>query len=210
MVTTFLLHTKGELEGAVFLDTGVATFDTLPHVKKVCQRFGWPLEIYRTPYDYDQLVLKYGFPGRKKSHAWFVSYLKGRGVRQFKKAHPDGLLASGVRKKESKRRLRQAQEWGEWEQVKVYAPILDWSTEQVWAYIRDNNLPVSPAYQALHISGDCLCGAFADPNELGLIQAFYPDEYSRITSLQEKRKAISTKDCSWGGTSQCPQGQCGL
>jgi len=137
-----------------------------------------------------------------------MSYLKGRGIRQFKKEFPQGVLASGVRVKESISRSISAKEWGEWEQVKVYAPILTWSDEEVWTYIRANNLPVSPAYQALHISGDCLCGAFGSDEELAMLRAFYPQEYQRIIDLQFKRSEISTKHCKWGVKKKAPSCQC--
>ncbi len=208
IVTAHVLASRSELNGLVFLDTGIATYDVLPHVKDVSQTYDWPLKVYRTSYSYDDLVLRYGFPCTKRSHQWFMSYLKGRGIRQFKKEFPQGVLASGVRVKESISRSISAKEWGEWEQVKVYAPILTWSDEEVWTYIRANNLPVSPAYQALHISGDCLCGAFGSDEELAMLRAFYPQEYQRIIDLQFKRSEISTKHCKWGVKKKPPSCQC--
>lgn len=210
MATAYYLAETERLEGLVFLETGIGTHDLLPHVKRIAEEFDWSLEVYRTPYSYEDLVLKYGFPHTKRGHQWFMSYLKGRGVRQFKKAHPQSILASGVRKLESQTRGFTAKEWGEWEGVTTYAPILDWPTEKVWEYVRANDLPISPAYQALHISGDCLCGAFADKDELRMMEAFYPQECQRIVDLQTKRAEVASTRCKWGGSKTCPLGVCNL
>src|SRR5437899_10365732 len=90
------------------------------------------------------------------------------------------VLASGARRYESKRRWRNAKRWSVWEGVPIHAAIRDWRTERVWQYVHDNKLPLSPAYKALRISGDCLCGAFAKPEELPMLSSFYPAEYQGL------------------------------
>jgi 3'-phosphoadenosine 5'-phosphosulfate sulfotransferase (PAPS reductase)/FAD synthetase len=198
IATAYYLAETGRLSGLVFLQTGIGTHDILPHVRRVAEEFDWSLEIYQTDYKYEDLVLKYGFPSAEGSHQWFMSYLKGRGVRQFRKAHPGEMLASGVRIQESNRRGQNAKESGEWEGVKLYAPLLKWTTEQVWKYVREAELPISPCYQALHFSGDCLCGAYAEPNEMELLRAFYPTEYQRLQTLENRLKGLDLR-CKWGG-----------
>jgi len=179
------LASKGQLEGIVTIDTGISTPDHLPFVKNVCQQFGWDLKVYRTPESYDALVLKYGFP-KPPSHSWFRTYLKGRCIRQFHKENPEAVLASGVRRHESKRRFKNTREEGEWEGAKIHSPIHDWQTSQVWKYVRKNNLPLSPTYKDLRVSGDCLCGGMAEQQELSLLRAFYPSLYARIRDLERK------------------------
>src|SRR5712692_6303431 len=87
IATAYHLAEIGRLSGLVYLETGIGTHDIYPHVKRVAEEFDWTLETYRTDHNYEDLVLKYGFPSAKGSHQWFMSYLKGRGIRQFRKAH---------------------------------------------------------------------------------------------------------------------------
>ena len=199
ITTAHVLHERGQLAGCVFIDTTIKTPDVVPHIKSVCEKFSWPLEIYTTTYPYEKFVRKYGFPG-PSAHFLVMNYLKGRGVRQFKKAHPGEFLASGVRTGESRRRLGNAKEWSKFEGVWVYAPILGWTDERVWEYINKNGLPRSPAYKTLHISGDCLCGSFAKKEEAGMIQMFYPGVAQQIEALEAELDASGHKHNRWGRT----------
>ena len=49
----------------------------------------------------------------------------------------------------------------------------------------------------LHMSGECLCGAFAHPGELEEIRAWFPNEYERIKAL-ERRACSAGVPCEWG------------
>ncbi len=192
---------KGLTQGCLFIDTGIKLEQTLQYVIETCKKFNWTLKISKTPANYDDLVMKYGFPG-PSFHTPFFAYLKQRAIRVFMKEFPKGThfrFYTGVRTGESKRRFGTAkpQTKGEGKSVLV-APIIDWSTEKVWQYIRENNLPINEAYQTLHFSGDCLCGAFADPSEASLILAFYPEVAQRIRELERKRAAVTTVRCAWG------------
>lgn len=197
-----VLASCGRLAGCIFLDTTIRVPDLLPHVEKVCADRGWPLEIYHAPVPYEVIVRRYGFPGPGQ-HGLIMSHLKGRGVRAFAKAHPGEALASGVRSGESRRRLGNARPWSRFEGIWCHAPILDWTTGAVWAYVRRNNLPLSPAYKTLHLSGDCLCGAFAEREEVPLIKTFYPEVADRLQQLEERvaedRIVRPVRYRRWGG-----------
>ena len=179
------LDERGELAGVVALDTGISVPDWMPFIERTANERGWNLEVYKTPANYDDLVLKYGFPG-PGLHGMFMNYLKGRCIRAFKKKHKGDVLASGVRQQESARRAIGTKEWSVFEGVKVWAPIFDWSTPDVWKYIRAKGFERSPAYQTLCISGDCLCGAFATKMERAAIGAFYPCVMDRLKALEAK------------------------
>jgi phosphoadenosine phosphosulfate reductase len=198
---THYLASLDQLAGVVFIDTGISVPDLQSHIEDVCRKFSWPLETFRTSCDFEEWVIKYGFP-QWEGHRWIVSALKGRAIRKFKKAHPREELASGVRLDESTKRFGSAKILSLWEGVRVHSPILNWKNEEVWDYIKKNSLPLSPSYSTLHISGDCLCGAFGTSEELDLIRAFYPSLYQRIRDLEQK--CVDTpndkkKFCKWGG-----------
>jgi 3'-phosphoadenosine 5'-phosphosulfate sulfotransferase (PAPS reductase)/FAD synthetase len=194
---TQYLEERGELAGVVSFDTGIAAPDWLPHIEKTVNERHWNLEIYKTPASYDALVLKYGFPG-PGLHGLFMNYLKGRCVRLFKKAHKGEMLASGVRMMESERRFGGAKEWSLFEGVKVWAPIVNWKTPDVWAYVTRKGFERSPAYQTLCISGDCLCGAFATKMERATIRAFYPEVSERLSRLE----AQTEREWGWAANAE--------
>lgn len=192
-----VMYEHGLLKGCVALETGISTPDWKDFIIKTCKERGWPLEFFSTNANYDDLVRKYGFPGPSK-HSWFMSYLKGRAIRQFKKAHPHDPLCSGVRKAESQRRKIHTKPISIWEGVPILAPIYDWTTEETWAFFYKNGFERAPGYSTLQISGDCLCGAFAREEELDAINFHYPEIGKRFCGLQDEIKDKFPKRCQWG------------
>lgn len=183
------------LAGVLHIDTGIGTPDLIPFLKQQFFDLEEGFVIIRTPIEYDWFVRKYGFPG-PAGHRYAVNYLKGRAIRQFRKSHPEAILASGVRRHESVRRMGTSKKWSKFEGLWCHAPLFDWTTEQVWKYIHDKHIEVSPAYWNLHISGDCLCGSFARPEEIYLIETFYPEIAKRIRGLERERDGKPR--CRWG------------
>lgn len=183
-VVADLLAEEGRLEGVLFIDTGIALPDVRPFVEETCAARGWPLEVVRTPVVYEDWVARWGFPGPPQ-HSMVMNALKGRAIRIWKKNHPGEHLASGVRSGESARRSLNAKPHSEFEGVPMHAPIHDWSTERVWARVKERGLPRSPGYETLHIGGDCLCGSFSEPDEIFLLRAFYPEVADRLLRLEE-------------------------
>ena len=182
---THWLQRHDALEGVVAFDTGISVPEWEPFIRETCQQQGWLLTLLKTSASYDDLVRKYGFPG-PGAHSMFMNYLKGRCIRQFVSAHPGTLLASGVRRGESVRRFRSVRDWSSREGAIIWAPLANMTTKEVMAYVGQHGLPRSPAYATLGISGDCLCGAFARPDERGILATYYPTCFARITSLEQE------------------------
>lgn len=197
---THYVMSQGLADGVLFVDTGINLPETVQFVKDVCTKYGWRLEISTTTYTYEDLVMKFGFPG-PRWHNYFFTYLKENAIRKFvrKVDGKEVILYSGVRTSESVQRFKNARETKVGRRI-YKVPILDWTTEQVWKYIHDNGLPINPVYQTLHISGDCLCGSFADQTEVDLLLTFYPDLAKRIGDLEKRRAALTDVRCKYGGT----------
>jgi hypothetical protein len=53
-------------------------------------------------------------------------------------------------------------------------------------YVAEKELPRNPVVEHLHMSGECLCGAYAKPGELDEIGLFYPHVKARIESLEKQ------------------------
>jgi hypothetical protein len=56
----------------------------------------------------------------------------------------------------------------------------------VHAYKARYELPDNLVVDLLHMSGECLCGAYAHPGELKEIKLWYPDTAAHIEQLQTK------------------------
>lgn len=200
LTTATVLAQADRLLGCVALETTVCVPEWKDFVADTCARQGWPLEFFKTGDAYDDLVRRFGFPGPGK-HGMFMNFLKGRGVRKFKKAHPDGILASGTRINESDRRFINTKPISVWEGVPILTPIYDLTTEKTWHFFRSTGLQRSPAYETLQISGDCLCGAYAREDELDAVNYHYPCIGKRFDFLSHelnKADAITPHRREWG------------
>lgn len=198
--TAMVLKEAGLLAGCVLLDTGISVPEWRPGCEALCATHGFAYEVFRTNISYEWFVWKYGFPG-PAGHGYAMNYLKGRAIREFKKAHPMASLASGVRRLESARRALNAKELGSFEGVAVYAPIFDWTTERVWAYVRAHGYERPKSYLTLGISGDCLCGAFAQDHERSALADYYPLCHARIQALETEIATHHPTRCRWGAGS---------
>jgi len=195
--TAQVLADADRLLGCVALGTGVSTPEWRDFLIKICKERGWPLEFHHTTASYDDLVRKYGFPG-PGMHQQFMTYLKGRAIREFRRKHPSGVLASGTRSGESQRRFVNAKPISFWEGVPILAPIYDWSTDETWEFFNKHGFERAPAYQTLMVSGDCLCGAFAVQGEAEALRLGYPTIAARFDALGLEIQDAFPKRCKWG------------
>jgi len=192
-------------KGILFIDTSIGLKETKDFVVDFCKKQGWELFIRKPPrVDYETWVKKYGFP-TMRIHTIVMRRLKYEAMRGFIREDiridKAPCLISGVRRKESKRRMKNIltpiTKDG---RLHFVAPLIDMSTEQVFEYIHKNNLVISPVYNTLHISGDCLCGCYARKEEMALIKMFYPYMAERLQKLEKelKESGMDKKYCNWG------------
>lgn len=192
------------LDGVVHIDTGIGIPETQQFVIDVCKANNWPLFIYRAaentkadgapdPQIYDDIVIKNGFPG-PAAHRIMYSKLKQRQVRRLVRDHKEKrmdkiMLISGVRLAESTRRMGNVKEAHiDGAQVWV-SPMLHFTDSDQAQLMELWGIPKNPVKQKLCMSGECLCGAFAQKGELAEIRIWYPAVADRIEALQEKVKA---------------------
>lgn len=186
--TASVLCKRGELDGCVFVDTGIAAPDTRPFVERLCKEKGWPLLITHPKRTYEEIVLQYGFPKNLVGHSWAFGILKEYAMRAARdELGKSTVFASGARAAESARRAKNvARGFRHNGHLRIINPIEDWSTPRVWSYLRTEGLPVSPAYLSVGRSGDCFCGAFSQRGEQRIIARVYPDMAKRIRALERK------------------------
>lgn len=189
-------------KGCLHIDTGIGIPETTIYVTETCKAQGWPLTVITPPSrTYEDLVLKYGFPG-PAAHRFMYRYLKERPLRAFikqaKKHRSEKIiLVTGVRRQESLRRMGNVQEHQVNGAIVWVAPLLYWSKFETNAYARAHQVQVNLVVEKLGMSGECLCGAFARPNEINEIEECYPDVALRIHQLEAQVK-VAGKPCVWG------------
>lgn len=193
-------------------NTGIGIERSRQFVRDTCKAYEWPLIEIKAKEDcgedYDELVKEQGFPG-PDHHQKMYDRLKGRSVamlvRNTKKHRNDRvMIASGIRHDESLIRMgyagREINRLGA--QVWVN-PIYWWDKHQRDAYIEEHRLPVNPVSVELGMSGECGCGAFAQPGELKAWRRVDPDFGERIDRLSAE---VLERGFTWAWDGRPPAG----
>ena len=201
----------------IHVNTGIGIEETRRHVRKTVKSLGKPL-IEEKPdrqNSYRELVLEYGFPG-PSFHKISYARLKerqldricritlGRPYGEFKSSRI--MYLAGIRASESKRRARYAKlpSKGIMDRsgrTVFVSPIYNWSRENLDEYREVHKIKENPVSAKIHMSGECLCGAYAHPGEREELKFWYPEFIKQIIEpLEEevKRKWNGSKNCVWG------------
>lgn len=189
LTTTHVASRHPLFRGVIHIDTGTGLKETRQFVEDTCDTHGWPLIVRSPATTYEMLIVRYGFPGAGQ-HGSMYRYLKERPLREAKKAARKLASAqnigyiTGVRSQESDRRMGHVEPHHKDSEGIWIAAIHNWSALECAAYIRDNGLERSPVKDALHMSGECFCGAFARPSEKRDLALWFPYQAERIEAWQ--------------------------
>lgn len=202
MVSTHFAMEHGGHE-VLHINTGIGVEETREFVRDTCRRYGWPLrEEYPPDKTYEQFVLEKGFPG-PAGHRYAYSWLKERAlrkvIRETKRKFSDRVvLVTGVRNQESARRMGHSLPIIRMGASVWTAPMFLFSKIDLHERRKIYSLPQSEVAKNLGLSGECLCGAFAAPNEFSKIAAHYPRAAKQILALEAKARFIGQPHCVWG------------
>jgi 3'-phosphoadenosine 5'-phosphosulfate sulfotransferase (PAPS reductase)/FAD synthetase len=188
--------------GVAHIATGTGIPETTEFVKATCEAEDWNLEIFTPPVPYEDIVLEYGFPGPGQ-HGLMYQRLKERCLRQLirqsKQKWDDRImLVTGVRSEESVRRMRHVERIQREGATVWAADIWNWSKIECARYLRAGGFERNPVVDKIHMSGECLCGAFARPGEISEIEMWFPEHAAWLHSLEEKVAAKGLRGCVWG------------
>ncbi len=201
LCSTHLAMRHCEIEAVVHINTTIGVPETRVHVRETCKKLGWPLLELFPPQTYEDLVRQFGFPG-PGFHILPYTLLKERCIDELKRRYKVNrrdrlMLVTGARKQESKRRMGHAAEVSLRKSLVWTAPVLYWSNDDKHDYMDANGLEQSPVHRLIHKSGECLCGAFAQPGELAELRLWFPHVAAEIDRLSEIAKAAG-KHAKWG------------
>lgn len=204
--STVLAHLmRGSVDYAVHANTTIGIEETRQFVRDTCAGWGMELIERTAPQSYRDLVLERGFPG-PGMHYKMYQRLKERALDQVRSElitnnrRERVLFIAGRRRSESKR--RQTIPLYEVDGSAIWcSPLAMWTKLDLNTYrLMQGDVPVNEVSEKLHMSGECLCGAFAHPGELEELRFWYPDVAAEIDQLQADVKAAGHGEpfCTWG------------
>lgn len=205
--STTLAHLfRGKATHAIHANTTIGAEETRQYVRDTCRHWGLPL-VEVTPDDtYEDLILGRvrtrageiiwpgGFPG-PGAHGFSYQRLKERALDKARhvigfanSTTRAGVFIAGRRRLESEKRadipLHEADGSVIW-----VSPIANWSKLDLGTYRlihRDDETPVPRNWVAdlMHMSMECLCGAYAHKGELAEIREYFPHIAAEIDRYQ--------------------------
>lgn len=193
---------------AIHANTTIGIEQTRQFVRDTCKHFNLKLLEYVPPAGstYRDLVLEQGFPG-PGLHFKMYQRLKERCLRQAKRelvSNPREeriVFLSGRRRTESARRANVPEMSREGSVVWV-SPLVNWTKTDMNTYREIvGDVPRNEVSDLIHMSGECLCGAFAKLGELDEIGMWFPEIVEHIRQLEHEVAATGKfppKICKWG------------
>jgi 3'-phosphoadenosine 5'-phosphosulfate sulfotransferase (PAPS reductase)/FAD synthetase len=217
-VTHFAAGVLGKrLEAVVHVNTGIGIEQTRQYVRDQCAGYGWNLLEYKAtentkadgtpdPQVYEDLVTAHGFPGAFH-HRKMYNRLKQRQIERLARdfgattAEPI-MLISGCRKEESTRRMGTTKPIDPQGRLVWVAAFAEMTGLDCSDYMQREGITRNQVKDLIHMSGECLCGAFAKPGELKELALWFPEDAANIRRIEAKVRAAGFP---WGWEEQPPE-----
>ena len=206
-------------KGVVHIDTTMGTKYTKQWIKDYCKEMNWDLTIIKPEYDIYRWCIQrkgIGFPAYKL-HSTVMCQAKLIPMRNYIKGHKHKdtvSFVSGVRMGESDRRMRSyAHPIDRDGRVWFTSTFFYKSDKEVYRYIHENGLRITPMHDVLGHSADCECGTYGSREELEKVGLVDSELYNRIIGWEDW---IDSSDCTseiakkhnrWGGNTRYSEEQ---
>ena len=204
--STVLAHMmRHRADYAVHANTTIGIEATRQFVRDTCASWDLPLLERTAPVSYREMVKAHGFPG-PGWHFRMYQRLKERPLDEVRaelvtdRRRQRVLFIAGRRRAESRRRVNIPLYEKDGSAIWV-SPLAMWTKLDMNTYrLMAGDVPVNLVSQKLHMSGECLCGAFAKPNELEEIRFWFPEVAAEIDQLEAEARAAGHKEpfSRWG------------
>lgn len=197
---------------AAHANTTIGIEQTRDFVRNTCEEWGLPL-LERTPPresdHYRALVLAHGFPGPGHHYKMFQR-LKERALDQVRrelvlKPYQERVVFLAGRRRDESQRRASIPEVERNRSIVWVSPLANWTKLDLNTYRlmhRDSDpVPVNEVSDLIHMSGECLCGAFASKGEREEVRYWFPDVIDYIERLEAEivdRDDIPAHRKTWG------------
>ena len=180
---------------AVFCDTSVEFDETKEFVKHVEKFYGIEVDIVRAPVTFFEIIKHVGLPSRVLR--WCCDVFKFGPLSNYAVQENLYGFVTGLRMKESNKRSNyEDSDKNPLVPVKQINPILSWTDQDVWEYIRTNRLPVNPLYEHFERIG-CWCCPFRTDKDWRITKELFPEKanfFENILSDYADRMNIRDKE----------------
>lgn len=174
-LVTLDLAIKSGIDKVVFCDTTMEFQETLDYIRKVEEFYDIRVETVTAPEPFFKLVYKIGFPSR--TMRWCCKVYKFSPLAIFARENKVKSYITGLRSEENVRRKQYSKnDENHLIDSKQINPILDWSSKDIWDYIKRDNLPVNPLYNLGFKRIGCWPCPFKSKVDWSLIKKFFPDK----------------------------------
>lgn len=194
LVTLDLAHRVG-IRRAVFCDTSVEFEETRNFVKRVEEFYGMNIDVVRAPVTFFNFIKHVGLPSRILR--WCCDVFKFGPLSNYAVQENLYGFVTGLRMKEStKRATYMDSDKNPLVPVKQINPILRWTDQDVWEYVKTNSLPINPLYEHFKRIG-CWCCPFRTNNDWQIIKRVFPEKanyFENLLSEYADRLNIKDKD----------------
>lgn len=200
LTASYVASLASQFDGCIHINTGTGIPATRQFVVDTCTERDWSLFEFKStdnckadwtldPMDYEQIVLANGFPGPSQHTKMYVM-LKERCLRMMERQLVGKImLISGARAEESKRRMgKGCLVKDEGKRIWVN-PIWDWLKSECSAVLTADNFKRNQAALRFGRSGECCCGAFAEPGELAALRFADPAHADWLEDLERRVRA---------------------
>lgn len=181
-----------------FCDTGwetPVTYEYVKYIEDYCKNIG--VSFFRLKNDllFEELILKTKiFPTFRRRFC--TQYLKvAPQIKFFKNLKEDFICLTGERREESRARrdlLSKDYTTKDGFDFWIHRPILDWTEQQVFDYIRQHNIKINPMYSLGFSRVGCAPCIFARLKEIYLIHKHFPEQIEKIRNLEYRLKNTKT------------------
>jgi phosphoadenosine phosphosulfate reductase len=158
MVLTDLIWTQVPEIEIFTLDTGRLPEETINLIERLERRYNRRMRIYYPdPATLEPLVAKNGINGFYNGVPQRIACCHVRKVEPFRRAvEGAGAWVTGVRHEQSATRaLAKTVDFDSTNGLAKISPILDWTHDDVWSYIRERKLPYNPLHDKGYPSIGC-------------------------------------------------------
>lgn len=176
------VHTKVT---AIHVDTTAGLPENMEYVKKVCEYLEVDLQIVRPEMDYFTLAKKWGIPNFQ--YRWCCRELKIKPIKKFLESVKEPkVIMDGIRAVESSIRRQYIPIWYHpgFKCLSV-SPIFYWTDEQVFSFIKNNELPKGLLYST-KTSTECWCGAYKTEEDFRKLYELNKDMFYKLCEVEKE------------------------